>query len=249
VLPRGCFQALLHCNRAAVLTKGERYADALADCNYAVTLDPKYDKALKRRADLYHLLEDYEAALADVKAMAKPNSELLRTLLSKSHITGGRDHYRLLGVTQEASVAEIKKAYHKLAMRHHPDKNPTSRAAAEALFKIIGEAHAVLSDKTERADFDRAVRRRQASSRTPSYTSSSYRRPPSPTGFYYDPYEASSERHGYEGYRYQQESYNMPNRGDYFDGDAFSTRKPRTQTQTCWTCGESGHLQRNCPYR
>ena len=38
------------------------------------------------------------------------------------------------------------------------------------------QAHAVLSDKTERADFDRAVRRRQASSRTPSYTSSSYRR-------------------------------------------------------------------------
>ena len=58
----------------------------------------------------------------------------------------GRDFYADLGVGKGASDAELKKAYRKLAMKHHPDKNPENRQRAEAKFKRISEAYDVLSD-------------------------------------------------------------------------------------------------------
>ena len=85
---------------AAVATRGGRYADAIADCNHAVVLHPRYDKALKRRADLYTELHDYEHAVRDVKAMRQPPKEMLRELLVKMQKSpdAKRDHYKLLGV-------------------------------------------------------------------------------------------------------------------------------------------------------
>ena len=63
------------------------------------------------------------------------------------------DFYRLLGVSREASEAEIKKAYRKLAMEYHPDRN--SSHDAEARFKEITEAYEVLRDPQKRAMYDR----------------------------------------------------------------------------------------------
>lgn len=65
-----------------------------------------------------------------------------------------RDHYEVLGVDRQASSAEIKAAYRKLALQHHPDRNPGDHAAEEK-FKEISLAYAVLGDEEKRAHYDR----------------------------------------------------------------------------------------------
>lgn len=65
-----------------------------------------------------------------------------------------KDPYDVLGVARTASQDEIRKAYRKLAKKHHPDLNPGDKAAEES-FKAVGAAHALLSDPEQRARFDR----------------------------------------------------------------------------------------------
>ena len=64
-----------------------------------------------------------------------------------------KDYYSILGVSKWASEAEIKKAYKKLAMQYHPDRN-TGDKKAEAKFKEINEAYQTLGDKTKRQNYD-----------------------------------------------------------------------------------------------
>jgi len=64
-----------------------------------------------------------------------------------------KDFYKVLGVSKDVSEADLKKTYRKLARKYHPDSNPGD-TAAEARFKEISEAYAVLSDKEQRAEYD-----------------------------------------------------------------------------------------------
>ena len=64
-----------------------------------------------------------------------------------------RDYYEVLGVSKSASADEIKKAYRRLAMKHHPDRNKDD-ADAESRFKEAKEAYEVLSDANKRAAYD-----------------------------------------------------------------------------------------------
>ena len=65
-----------------------------------------------------------------------------------------RDYYEVLGVPREADAGAIKKAYRKLAMQHHPDRNQGD-AGAETKFKEAAEAYDVLGDTEKRAQYDR----------------------------------------------------------------------------------------------
>lgn len=65
-----------------------------------------------------------------------------------------RDFYEVLGVSKDATPEEMKKAYRKLAIKYHPDKNPDDKEA-EAKFKEIAEAYSVLSDPQKKAQYDR----------------------------------------------------------------------------------------------
>ena len=65
-----------------------------------------------------------------------------------------RDYYEVLGVSKNASADEVKKAYRKLAIQYHPDKNPGD-ASAEEKFKEAAEAYEILSDADKKAKYDR----------------------------------------------------------------------------------------------
>ncbi|MFW6202149.1 MAG: DnaJ domain-containing protein, partial [Gemmatimonadota bacterium] len=64
-----------------------------------------------------------------------------------------KDYYDILGIAEDASAEEVKKAYRRLAKRYHPDANPDDPTAAER-FKEVGEAYAVLSDAEKRKRYD-----------------------------------------------------------------------------------------------
>ena len=65
-----------------------------------------------------------------------------------------RDYYEVLGVDRNAEGEEIKKAYRKLALKFHPDRNPNDKSAEEK-FKELGEAYEILNDPQSRAAYDR----------------------------------------------------------------------------------------------
>ena len=64
-----------------------------------------------------------------------------------------QDYYEVLGVSKKSSAAEIKKAYRKMAIKYHPDKNPDDKSAEEK-FKVAAEAYEVLSDPDKKARYD-----------------------------------------------------------------------------------------------
>ena len=155
------FRAILHANRAAAYQAMRRFCDAVMDCCVSHHLDPTYLRALQRRADAYLSMGDWPGAARDLATLAPSMgpecSAKLAEARRKSQKGTSIDHYAVLGVSTAATAAEIKQAYRKLALRHHPDKAPAApplRAAAEALFKHVAQAYAVLSDADARRKYD-----------------------------------------------------------------------------------------------
>ena len=65
-----------------------------------------------------------------------------------------KDYYLILGVNREASAQDIKKAFRRLALRYHPDRNPDNPKQAEEKFKEINEAYEVLGDEQKKRQYD-----------------------------------------------------------------------------------------------
>ena len=79
------------------------------------------------------------------------------------------NHYEALGVTEGATAQQVKAAFRKLALKHHPDRN-SGDSAAEEKFKLINAAHAVLCDVAKRAEYDRKLMRERQAARAADLT-------------------------------------------------------------------------------
>ncbi|XP_059646253.1 uncharacterized protein LOC132291321 isoform X2 [Cornus florida] len=238
------FAAICFCNRAAAHQALGQLADAIADCSLAIALNGKYPKAVSRRATLHEKIRDYEQAASDLQrlicVLEKQSQEKVQQSSTPDGPNGSNvkelrqarrrislmeekakkgislDLYLILGVKASDSASEIKKAYRKAALRHHPDKAGQFLARSEGgddgqlwkdiveevhkdadrLFKMIGEAYAVLSDPSKRSEYDLQEELRRA--RKESSGSSASGRP---SDFYSSPFESSPNR------RYWQESW------------------------------------------
>lgn len=147
---RGTNSKLLQ-NRALCRIKLKQYDEAIADCEKAISLDPHYLKARRTKANALGQAERWEDAVKEWKAIAEldPEDRNIQKEVKRAELelkkSQRKDYYKILGVSKDADEKDIKKAYRKLAVVHHPDKNPGDEQA-EARFKDIGEAYETLSD-------------------------------------------------------------------------------------------------------
>ena len=181
-------------NRAAAYQGLNEYLNALADCGRALSFNPWNIKALSRRATLHESIRCWEDAIDDLRsyieiagnaqyslfstererkdALAMATDRLRRLETIKDTQRNSQvDMYRILGLEdlkENASAADIKKAYRNLALKYHPDKANRSMPAwapahelhddADRLFKLLGETNANLSDPALRRVYDETER-------------------------------------------------------------------------------------------
>ena len=154
------YLAVLHSNRAQALLRLGDAAGALRDLDIALAVDPACVKALLRRATANTTLERYQDAVYDLekaRQLEPENADIQRQLraaqvaLKRSQ---KKDYYKILGVPRTATTDEINRAYRKLAIKWHPDKNKDNAEYAKQRFQEIGEAKDVLTDEQRRARYD-----------------------------------------------------------------------------------------------
>eukprot|EP00092_Neocalanus_flemingeri_P010374 GFUD01011181.1.p1 GENE.GFUD01011181.1~~GFUD01011181.1.p1 ORF type:complete len:971 (+),score=255.23 GFUD01011181.1:112-2913(+) len=156
--------AKLYFNRALVYVKLGKLSEAIEDCTQAIHLDKTYHKPYLRRANAYMEIESFDQAVKDFEQLVKMdimNSEYKELLLEakeKLRLSKNKDFYKLLGVDKKANIEEIKKAYRKAALTHHPDRHSVAEEHVKLFhlkkFKDIGEAYGVLSDEVKRNLYD-----------------------------------------------------------------------------------------------
>eukprot|EP01064_Diplonema_japonicum_P028578 TRINITY_DN440_c2_g2_i1.p1 TRINITY_DN440_c2_g2~~TRINITY_DN440_c2_g2_i1.p1 ORF type:complete len:477 (+),score=159.73 TRINITY_DN440_c2_g2_i1:36-1466(+) len=156
--------SVIYNNRAAARKELKKYEEAEQDCTRAIEADEYFTKAFLRRSRIREELEKWDDAVSDVKSaveLDQSNEDELRSLNRRVKMAKRKNFYKILGVSRDASDREIKKAYHLSAKEWHPDKwNSSSeeeKETAEAKFKEIGEAFAILSDPNKRRKYDMGV--------------------------------------------------------------------------------------------
>ncbi|KAL5155366.1 DnaJ protein P58IPK [Glycine soja] len=151
----------LHLGLCKVLVKLGRGKDALDSCSEVLKIDEELVEALVQRGEAKLLTEDWEGAVEDLRSAAQksPQDMNIREAVMRAEkalkISKRKDYYKILGISKTASAADIKRAYKKLALQWHPDKNVDKREEAEAKFREIAAAYEVLSDEDKRVRYDR----------------------------------------------------------------------------------------------
>eukprot|EP00899_Mesostigma_viride_P028991 jgi/Mesvir1/9277/Mv03137-RA.2 len=160
---RSSFMATLACNRAAACAQLKKHAQAVEDCNLTLELEPGNIKAVLRRAAAYLELEKFEEAVRDYEKVQReePSTPGIHEMLRGAKLALKKskrvDYYKVLGLTKDASEADVKRAFRRQALQWHPDKvNGTEEEKSEAdrMFKLIGEANSVLGDPVKRRKYD-----------------------------------------------------------------------------------------------
>jgi len=135
------------------------YTTAVSDCDRAITLDPSYTKVRRTRARALGESGDWEGSAREYKKIAEEHPEEpgiakdIRNAEMELKKSRRKDYYKILGLEKDAGDSEIKKAYRRLAIQTHPDKNPDDPKAEER-FKDVGEAYETLSDPQKRQRYD-----------------------------------------------------------------------------------------------
>ncbi|CAG7678294.1 unnamed protein product [Allacma fusca] len=147
------------------LVSGKNSLDnSLLYVNKAITLNPNYVKALLHRATILMNTEKFDEAIKDYELVEKldPTSKDIRRQLDAAKLAAKKakrkDYYKILGIDKKASPDEIKKAYKKRALVHHPDRHAsaseTERKDQERKFKEVLEAYEILLDDKKRRRYD-----------------------------------------------------------------------------------------------
>lgn len=138
-------------NRAQCKIKLKQYDEAISDAERAVSLDPSYTKARKTKANALGQSGKWEDAVKEWKSIQEldPEDRTIQKEIRKAELelkkSQRKDYYKIMGVEKDAGPDEIKRAYRKMAVKLHPDKNPGDEQA-EAKFKDLSEAYETLSD-------------------------------------------------------------------------------------------------------
>lgn len=155
--------AKLYYNRALVGSKIDKTEQAIDDCSQAIELDHTYLKAYIKRGRCYMESEKYEEAVRDYEKVCKMDrSREYRRMLEEAKLelkkSKRKDYYKILGVPKGSTEEEIKRAYKKEALKHHPDRHSgvseEVKKSEELLFKEVNEAYSILSDPKKRARYD-----------------------------------------------------------------------------------------------
>ena len=160
------FMSLILTNRALCLKKQGKNMEALKDVDKAIEYNPNYSTAYIRRALIYEELKMFDDAKSDLskaKELDPRNTKIdgyMNEANQKAEQARNRDYYQILGINRNATAAEIKKAYRKLALKYHPDRNSESeqtKKVAQRKFQDVSDAYSVLSDPKKKEMFDQGI--------------------------------------------------------------------------------------------
>jgi len=160
------FISIILTNKALCLKKKGKNMEALKDVDEAIKNNPNYATAYIRRALIYEefkMFDDAKSDLSKAKELDPSNPKIegyINEANQKVDSARNRDYYQILGLNRNATPEEIKKAYRKLALKYHPDRNSETeqtKKIAQRKFEDVSDAYSVLSDPKKKQMFDQGI--------------------------------------------------------------------------------------------